>query len=370
MPLPELLSNFKALARGDSSRTQACLDGLDAAFGVQDGRMADALHLEVARAADATLTTTFDAMADLVFTHGTLAEQPHSAGWQVLMLVFALERPAEFMPLTAQGTRMLQAELAERLGKPSEDVFVEPTLLSTDALFDYSVSEVQKLCGLTRLQAAGSIESDSLERGANAWMPLDGEPATDEGPERVEDEVALLVAVRDDDDGAARLAHLLTQQDRPLRTTFTLLCEQGDPVLLHARLLDAGAPWSVSTTALHRLPVERTLAALDVLEQAGLHPSRLVAALVEEEDEHAHTVRLSVLGAGGELLAGLLSYDLHEPECFLQRLALALDRVHGPQLAQLPQAYFDVEADDPVDGSVRFFVPGQGWRHAERLVQG
>ncbi len=372
MTLPALLSNFKALALGDSTRTQACLDGLDAAFTLQEGRLADALHLEVARAADAALTTTFDAMTDLVFTHGTAAEQPHSAGWQVLMLVFALERPADFMPLTVQGTRMLQTELAARLGKPAQDVFVEPTLLSTDALFDYSVSDVQKLCGLTRLQAAGSLEPEALERGANVWMPtsLDETAEEDDAPERIEEEVALLVAVYDDGDAAARLAQLLTGQERTMRTSFTLLCEESEPVLLHARLLDAGAPWSVASTALHRLPVERTLASLDALEQSGQHPCKLVAALVEEEDEHAHTVRLSVLDANGELIAGLLSYDLHEPECFLNRLELALVRDHGPELARLPQAYFDVEADDPEDGSVRFFVPGRGWQHAERLVQG
>jgi hypothetical protein len=362
MPAHALLNALRSLARGNAAAFSPTAQAIYEALQREDRVLLNDLLGQVTLCEDPQALTAFDGLLNMFCTEPLRQTYADERQWRAYALTVLLRHP-DALHLTHLGDMAtLEAELARTLGIAPERVKCDPLVLPSWAVYDHGPLEAFQQCQAAKAWAEGLVAPEARAALRNSWLH----------PERVQrvQDALLLVNVHCNVDESADILERL--QEAAAEQPALMLeapVDSGPAVPVKTMLVDAGPAWSQFNEALHTVDTYQLGGALRTLVQGrGLQMRELalVAAYVEEDNDEHHTLRLSILRRdNGELLAGMLFYDLHEPEYFLMRADELLQRFGVAPVQRLEPTFYAVELEQDGDALPRFFVPAGGWQLAD-----
>jgi hypothetical protein len=360
-----ILSALRSLAHGNPEAFAVAAAAIYARLQDKDSVTLNDLLGKVMLGADARTLAAFDGMMNMFCTEPLSQTFADERQWRVYALTTLLRYP-DSLHLTRLGDMTtLDAELAALLNVPAERVKCDPLVLPGWVVYGHGPVEAFEQCQASKAWADGQVFPDPRAAMNNAWL----HPETSQ---RVDEAVFLVNVFCSVDESQDILAGL----ERAASTQPTLMLEapmeSGPAVPVRLMVLDAGGAWNQFNEALHTVDVFHLGGALRMLghnRQVPMHDMVLVAAYVEEDNEDHHSLRVSVLHKDtGELLAGMIFCDLHEPEYFLMRTDELLQAFKVSPVQRLEPTFYEAELEQSGDTHPRFFVPGAGWMLAPEII--
>lgn len=360
-----ILSALHSLAHGNPEAFAAAAAALYAPLQDKDSVLLNDVLGKVMLSRDARTMSAFDGMINMFCTEPLTQSYANERQWRVYALTTLLRHPDSLHVTILGDMSTLDTELAGLLGLPSEHVKCDPLVLPAWVMYGHGPLEAFEQCQASKAWAAGVVNSDPRAEMHNVWM----HPETNQSVHEAVFLVNIFCNVDESQDILERLEQAAASQP-------TLMLEapvkSGPAVPVRTMVVDAGVAWNQFNEALHTVDVFHLGGALRMLAQARQVPLQdmaLVAAYVEEDNEDHHTMRVSVLRkATGELLAGMMFYDLHEPEYFLMRADELLQAFTVQPVQRLEPTFYEAELEQEGDTLPRFFVSGAGWQIAPEII--
>jgi len=360
-----ILSALRSLAHGNPEAFAVAAAAIYAPLQDKDSGMLNDLLGKVMLSGDPRTLAAFDGMMNMFCTEPVSQTFADERQWRVYAITTLLRHPDSLHVTRLGDMATLDAELAKLLCVPAEHVKCDPLALPTWVVYGHGPVEAFEQCHASKAWAEGQVYPDPRAAMHNVWL----HPETSQ---RVNEAVFLVNIFCSVDESQGVLARL--EQAASTQPTLMLEApmESGPAIPVRTMVLDAGGAWNQFNEALHTVDVFHLGGALRMLEHNRRVPMQdmtLVAAYVEEDNEDHHSLRVSVLHKGtGELLAGMMFCDLHEPEYFLMRTDELLQAFKVSPVQRLEPTFYEAELEHAGDTCPRFFVPGSGWQLAPEII--
>jgi hypothetical protein len=359
------LSALRSLAHGSPEAFAVAAAAIYAPLQEKDSVLLNDLLGKVMLTGEPRTMAAFDGMMNMFCTEPLAQTFADERQWRVYGLTALLRHP-DSLHVTKLGDMFtLDAELAKLLQVPADHVKCDPLVLPAWVVYGHGPVEAFDQCQASKAWADGLVAPDPRAAMHNVWL----HPETGQ---RVDEAVLLVNIFCSVDESQSILERL--EQAAATQPTLMLEApvESGPAVPVRTMILDAGGAWNQFNEALHTVDVFHLGGALRMLahnRQVLMHDMALVAAYVEEDNEDHHSLRVSVLHkVTGELLAGMLFCDLHEPEYFLMRTDELLSAFKVAPVQRLESTFYEAELEQAGDTRPRFFVPGAGWQLASEII--
>lgn len=360
-----ILSALRALAHGKPEAFAAAAAAIYAALQEKNTELLNDLLGAVTLSGDPRIMSAFDGMMNMFCTEPLTQTYADERQWRVYALTTLLRHPDSLHVTCLGDMSTLNAELASLLDLPPEHVKCDPLALPAWVLYGHGPLEAFEQCGASKAWAEGRISPDPRDTMHNVWL----HPETGQRVHEAVFLVNIFCNVDESQDILERLENAAASQPTLM---LEAPVEAGPAVPVRTMVVGAGGAWNQFNEALHTVDVYHLGGALRLLSQGRHTPMQdmtLVAAYVEEDNEDHHTLRVSVLHKNtGALLAGMMFYDLHEPEYFLIRADELLQAFKVSPVQRLEPTFYEAELEQAGDTLPRFFVPGAGWQIAAEVI--
>ena len=366
MSSPTLIDSLRALSLGQPGAFEIVAETMHAAILRNDADFLNkTLSLAVTQESPGILHA-FDGMMNMFCTEPLRQAAGGERQWRSYAVTAILRHPVGLVLTRLGDTAPLEKMLAAELQMDVSRVKCDPMVLPTWSVYNDGPLDAYQQCEATKVWAEGQLKTDARELAINFW----------EGSEKVQrtDEAVFLVSVHCTEDEGQKVLDRL--QSATMNQTVLLMLEapvaNGPAVTVKVLLVDAGGAWTLFNQALHTSDMYRVGGALRAVSQKHsiqMADVLLIAAYVEEDDDDHHTLRVSMLNKHtGELLAGMLFCDLHEPEQFMILVDQLLEQMNASPFQRLEPTFYDAELAESGDTIPRFFVPNSGWQLPPELV--
>jgi len=364
MSTQAILSALRSLAHGNSEAFGSAAAAVYAPLYEKNSALLNDVLGQLSLGGDYKAMTVFDGLMNMYCTEPSDQTFADERQWRVYAITALLRHPDSLHVTRLGDMSTLDKELAGLLNLSCEQVKVDPLVLPAWAVYGHGPVEAFEQCQASKAWADNQVSPDPRDSLHNTWL----HPET---CQRVHEAVFLVNVFCNVDESQDVLELLEQAADAQPTLMLEIPMDTGPAIPVRTMVVAAGGAWNQFNESLHTVDVFHLGGALRTLAQnreVSLQDLSLVAAYVEEANEEHHTLRVSVIRDTGELLAGMMFYDLYEPEYFLIRADELLRAIQVPRVQRLEPTFYEAELEQPGDRLPRFFVPGVGWQVPSELI--
>lgn len=365
MPTFDLIASLRLIASGSNSVFSTTAEFIHKALARGDTKLLNDVLGQATLCKDESVLLALDGLLNMLCTEPLRQTYGLERQWRSYALTVLLRHPVGLVVSKLSGVEHLEHELATALNVTPDRVRCDPLAIPTWVAYNEGPVEAYKQCEASKAWAEGLLKSDPRQGAVNCLVEVST-------VQQVSERILLVNIFCDVDEGPEILDKLQMAAMGQIALMLEAPMAQGPAIPVKTMLVEAGSPWTHFNETLHTVDVYRMGGALRLVahaKQLQVSELSLIAAYVEEDEDDRHTLRVSVIHRGtGELLAGMLFYDLHEPEHFLIRADELLAQLRSAPVQRLEPTYYEAELAKDGDSFPRFFVPGAGWQQPPELV--